>query len=471
MKKQSSLAKNTAILAIGNFSSKILTLILVPLYTACLSTAEYGSYDIIYSTMSLLIPILTLNIADAMLRFPMEKNADIPKICHIGLLFTLAGSVLVSLFSWIPIPLFKDIGGIQYAGPMFLVNALYQLLVLLARGTNRFILIAISGIISSASIVVLAILLLVVFEWGLDGIFLSNIVGMGAACFFLMVMFRRELFGRSTLTKGLTIRMVRYSFPLCLTLVGWWFINTVGRYIVLGACGIEANGLYSVSGKIPSILTVVTSIFLQAWQVSGIEEMSDNGNKHYIESVFNNTEMAIVVLCSAFIALTPLLSFFMFQDAFYSAWVYVPLQLVFVVFNTMGGMWGPIFSARFDTKPMAVSTLLGGVISLVLGVIFAHFAGVHGVIAASLIGVFVNWLWRGKKAEQYSQIDFHLKTSICIYLILIVQGILLITIRSGVLSLLIQMVIVLFFCIRYREALKVLVSTVGSKIRKDGSLG
>ena len=61
------LFKNLGILTIGNFSSKILVFLLVPLYTSVLSTYEYGIYDLVISTVSLLYPLLTLNITDAIM--------------------------------------------------------------------------------------------------------------------------------------------------------------------------------------------------------------------------------------------------------------------------------------------------------------------------------------------------------------------------------------------------------------------
>ena len=78
------LIKNTGILTISNFSSKILVFLLVPLYTSVLSTAEYGTYDLAISTVTLLYPILTVNIVDAVMRFAMDKKYNTSTIAGIG---------------------------------------------------------------------------------------------------------------------------------------------------------------------------------------------------------------------------------------------------------------------------------------------------------------------------------------------------------------------------------------------------
>ena len=61
--------------------------LLVPIYTSILSTEEYGSYDLAVSTATLLFPILTLNIVDAVMRFSMDKDYSKEKIACIGMKF------------------------------------------------------------------------------------------------------------------------------------------------------------------------------------------------------------------------------------------------------------------------------------------------------------------------------------------------------------------------------------------------
>ena len=56
------LAKNIGVLTISNFATNLLSFFLVPLYTYILSTEEYGSYDLINTTIGLMVPILTINI-------------------------------------------------------------------------------------------------------------------------------------------------------------------------------------------------------------------------------------------------------------------------------------------------------------------------------------------------------------------------------------------------------------------------
>ena len=72
--KYSTLGKNTLLFAVSSFGTKIITFLLVPLYTSVLSTNDYGTIDLITAAVQLLIPILTLNIQDAVLRFSLDRS-------------------------------------------------------------------------------------------------------------------------------------------------------------------------------------------------------------------------------------------------------------------------------------------------------------------------------------------------------------------------------------------------------------
>ena len=107
------LLKDTGLLTISNFASKVLVFLLVPLYTSVLSTEEYGIYDLIVSTVSLLYPLLTLNIVDAVMRFTMDKDVDKKQVAYIGIRY-VGISVLVIAMGLIPchfLRIFESIHG------------------------------------------------------------------------------------------------------------------------------------------------------------------------------------------------------------------------------------------------------------------------------------------------------------------------------------------------------------------------
>ena len=109
------LFKNIGILTVSNFASKIMIFLLVPLYTSVLTTAEYGIYDLIVSTVQLLFPMLTLNITDAVMRFSMDKSYSVNDVAVIGLTYLIRSFVAVALFLLVcsRLQLFTSVSGYE----------------------------------------------------------------------------------------------------------------------------------------------------------------------------------------------------------------------------------------------------------------------------------------------------------------------------------------------------------------------
>ena len=70
------LIKNVILFAIGNIGSKLLQIFLVPLYTRVMTTSEYGTVDVMQAIVSLLMPIFSFTIYEAVFRYAMEKDYD-----------------------------------------------------------------------------------------------------------------------------------------------------------------------------------------------------------------------------------------------------------------------------------------------------------------------------------------------------------------------------------------------------------
>ena len=65
MDKYKKLASNTIIFAIGTFSSKILSFLLMPFVTRMMTTGSYGAADLIQQTGNVIIPIAFLCVNSA----------------------------------------------------------------------------------------------------------------------------------------------------------------------------------------------------------------------------------------------------------------------------------------------------------------------------------------------------------------------------------------------------------------------
>lgn len=169
-----SFIKNVGLLTIANFGSKILVFLLVPLYTNVLSTSDYGTYDLVFNTVSILVPLLTQNIIDGVLRFALDKDVNKDKVIDIGLkyfaisIFPVILILLLNIFFEV-LPQFIPIE--PYFFVIYVSQALSGIVLYYVRGLNRFKEIAFSSVLCSALVILCNIFFLIVFKLGLKWLF------------------------------------------------------------------------------------------------------------------------------------------------------------------------------------------------------------------------------------------------------------------------------------------------------------
>ena len=97
MSKYKKLVGNSFIFAVGNLGSKLISFVLVPLYTYYLTTKEYGQVDLVTTTVSLMIPIVSGGISVAVLRFALDKEVDKKSVVTNATVIALIGILLTAV--------------------------------------------------------------------------------------------------------------------------------------------------------------------------------------------------------------------------------------------------------------------------------------------------------------------------------------------------------------------------------------
>ena len=104
------LASNTLIFAISNFTSKLLVFFMLPFYTAVLSKEEFGTADLIVTIVGLLMPVLSLSISQGCMRFALDKSKNTSVVFSFGVIVNTLGALVLILSTPIllKIDLIKD---------------------------------------------------------------------------------------------------------------------------------------------------------------------------------------------------------------------------------------------------------------------------------------------------------------------------------------------------------------------------
>ena len=427
MKKDSkygALSKNTLLFTINSFGSKVITFLLVPLYTNVLSTNDYGTADLMTSTAQLLIPLLTLNIQDAVLRFSLDKTKNPKKIISVGctinsialcilgiVLFLLSYFGILSFGKEYIIFLFFSFafGGIQNSMQMY-IKAIDNVKVLVY-----------SGLASTFCSCLSNLLLLLVFKIGILGYLISNLVGHLVAI--VIMFFSGKIYQdiRFTTDRKLIKEMIVYSAPLAINSVAWWINTASDKYIITFFCGAAINGIYSVAYKIPTILSTLQTIFYNAWSVSAITEFDKDDKDSFIGNIYSLYMCVSTIGCSAILIFNKFLASLLYAKDFFEAWAYVPFLLLGVVFNGIALFEGCLFTAVKKTKDVSQTTIVGAIVNTIANFALIPLYGAIGAAFATMIGYFTVWLVRTISLQKIVRMKVNwIKQGICIA-VLIVQ--------------------------------------------------
>ncbi|PNV59287.1 hypothetical protein C0033_24825 [Clostridium sp. chh4-2] len=391
------LMKNTGILTVTNFSSKILIFLLVPLYTSVLSTEDYGIYELVIATIHLLFPVLTLNICDATMRFAMDKGEDKESIVSCSFKIIVCGSAVMGLLLLGNhyLGLWRDI--LNYEIFIFLYYVSYvfnQFTVQLAKGLEKVKQMGIAGVVGTIATIVFNVLFLLVFDFELPGFFLAYTIGQMIPTIYLAIVTRVWKNISFTVSKETQHKMVVYAVPLIATYLGWWVNSGSDKYVVALICGVASSGLLSVAYKIPQIINTLHQIFIQAWQLSAIKEMDSKDSDKFYQKTFIYLNAIMCGVCSLLILGNRMIAHFLFAKGFFEAWQYVPFLLVSSVINSSAGHIGAILIAKKDSKSLGKSALIGAVCNIVLNVFLVYLIGIQGATIATVISSVIIYVSR-----------------------------------------------------------------------------
>ena len=101
MNREKQLIKNTIIVAIGKICTQFISFFLLPLYTALLSTEEYGTVDLLNTYVSLLIPLFFLQIDQSVFRYLIDFRKNLTekkKLVSTTLIIVIIQSVIFFFF-------------------------------------------------------------------------------------------------------------------------------------------------------------------------------------------------------------------------------------------------------------------------------------------------------------------------------------------------------------------------------------
>ena len=420
--KYKSLFTNTIAFTISNFASKILVFLLIPLYTSVLSTKEYGIADLITNTINVLYPLLTLAIMEATLRFAFDSDVSKDEVlCNSLIIIGLSEVIIIILW-----PLIGHINSTLslywgWFSIIFLGHNLHQVLTQFTKGIGKTKVFAISGVIQTIVIILSNIIGLLFLKLGLNAYLFSIVAGYFLTVAYLIIASKIRL-KSFTVNKALLKKMLAFSIPMIPNMVAWWVSTSADKYIITWYLGIPTSGIYGTSYKIPSIMTMFTSIFTSAWTIFAIENVNKKDNAKFHKTVYDLFNVANVLACMGLMLMSQFLARFLFKKDFFEAWHCVPMLLVAYVFAGLGGFMASSFRAAKYTKGLLGSTLIGAVVNIILNLFFIKHYGIMGAAFTTMLGFAVTFFIRSFSMKKILDMHINLIRDTLIYLILVINA-------------------------------------------------
>ena len=382
-KKYTTLVSNTLLFAISNFSSKLLSFFIRPYLSYALDSPDVmGVSSLLQQATNLLITVVSLGFVVLLLAMPLVRL--IPNAAeYLGFLYLC---VLASCLRTLCTQFIR------------------------ARMLNR--LVAIDGVLTTLSLLLYYLLFLSVFKMGATGFLLANaLADLTSMVFVFIAGGCWRYFKPKAFNTALWKDMLRYCLPMIPASISFWIINASDMFFVQGMCenygGRSGNhwvGLLSAGYFLPQIITILGSIFYEAWQLSAVTEETDR--EAFFSKIFR-VYASVLFCCVAGIIMLCQVLMRVFKAEYFDAWTFVPFLTLCSMLTCLNQFLNSIYVVYKRSTGSLFTMLAGAVLNLILNYLFILHWGPWGVTLASFLSLMLVFLLRAYSTRGLLEIDFH----------------------------------------------------------------
>lgn len=410
MNKYKTLAINTVVFAIGSFGSKILSFFLNYLYTGHMDASVYNTKEMLEICANFLIPVVTFSITDAIIRYGLDRNYDKRAVFSNAVAVELCGAAIFLLLSPLLL-LYPDVRDhILLLIGYVCISAFRQLSTQFARARGLVRLYAADGIFCTLMLFLFNLVFIAWLDLGVTGFMLSVMLSdLLSGSLVWLIAGHKKYFSFRFIDRELLRVMLRFSLPLIPTALLWIITGFSDRIFIRHMISESDAGVYGAAAKVPNLISMVSTIFFQAWNMSAIAENDSKGRAAFYSQVYDAYQSLLFLAAGCIIALVKPLSALITstdKDAAYeTAYLYTPMLIVAVLLMCFNQFLSSIYTVSKHTANSFYTSLVAAGLNIILNfILIARFA-VHGAIAATFISYFVCYLIRIFDSRRYIPFD------------------------------------------------------------------
>lgn len=424
--RTSKFIKDIGIYAVGSLGSKLITFLLVPLYTFFVPVAEYGYYDLCLSAILVILGVVCMQMNDGGFRFLVDTTDDKLRQKIISTIYrtVIINSVIVLAVA-LGVAMFTSIECIWLIVAMLVVMSFYEIAISTYRGLGYTQYFAAAGIITSLVLLVLSLVLVVWMKMGIEGIFLSNIFARitSVACIEMKLKVISRYFSLRTIDRKVWRQLMLYSLPLMINGLCWWVISSSNKFFIRHYIGLAENGQYAVVLKFATILQIISAIFYQAWQENALQQYNSPDRNRFFSSIFNSYIFFMSTLIVLFSFGLKLCYPWILNSDYQQSVVYLyPLAFSSMIY-AVSTFFDLGYQCSRNTARSMTSIMLSGVVNVVGNFLLIKPFGTYGIIVSSILSYGVLLVYRAIETRKYFHIHISAKSWL-MFLMVIVNGVL-----------------------------------------------
>ena len=402
--RSSKFVKDIGIYAIGNIGSKIITFLMVPMYTHYVDKSDFGYYDLCFTWCLLLMPFVTLQLRDGAFRFLLDCDNDTRRKRIVTFVSrTLISTTILSCLITAALALFTNIQYLGYALGMLLAMSFQEVYSQVFRGLRNNRAFVTVGILSALGIGLFSIFFVVGLGWGIKGIFLANILARVLAL--IIVEARVRLITRNTRwsisSREVAHDILRYTLPLLPGSLCWWLTGSSDRLFITHFLGLDVNGVYAVATRFTGIIYTLAVIYYQAWQETAILQYNSPDRDRFFSRMFSSYITLLGLILVGYVFLLKVNYGWMVAEQYHESLNFIyPLGLSAVIFAA-AAFFDMGYQCAKDTKRTLPAIVLSAAINVVLNFLFIKPLGVYGVIVTQLVTYLVLFIYRWHDMRRY----------------------------------------------------------------------
>lgn len=397
MSREKNLAKNTIIITIGKICTQLITFFLLPLYTGILSTEEYGTVDLLNTLVSLLLPIVTFQVEQALFRELIEvrdNEESKKKIISSGVI-TVIFQCIIYLIIFALISPFINNNYKFFLATNVVTYIFLSLFQQIARGLGDNKRYAIGSFISALFTIIFNVLFLVAIKLGAYGMLLGTMSGQLIASIYLFITLKLYKYIKiKEYRKDIIKKLWKYSIPLIPNAISWWVFNASNRVIATTFLGVDQNGILAAALKFSSVYITFYNIFNMSWTESISVAVNDKDVNNYFNKMFNIILNLFTAMGISIIACMPFVFPLMINDKFSSGYGLVPISIIGSLFNVVVGLISVIYVAKKNTKAIANTSVVSAIINILIHLALVKFIGLYAAVISTFASYFIMSIYR-----------------------------------------------------------------------------